>query len=157
MTSRRIAIILACFLLAALPALAANPNFSGNWKLNASKSQFGEMPAPSAMTAKITHDDPKLESAFHQSSDMGDFDMNSKYTTDGKECANEGFGGGQTKSVLKWDGATLVIDTKGQFGDNEFNMQDKWSLSEDGKTLTIVLTFKSAMGEGSQKLVLEKQ
>jgi hypothetical protein len=36
-------------------------------------------------------------------------------------------------------------------------MQDKWTLSDDGKTLTIVRIFKSSMGEGEQKLVLEKQ
>jgi len=31
------------------------------------------------------------------------------------------------------------------------------TLAADGKTLTIVQTFKSAMGEGEQKLVLDKQ
>jgi hypothetical protein len=61
------------------------------------------------------------------------------------------------KSILKWDGDTLQIDSKGQFGDNEFSMQDKWTLSADGKTLTMVRTFKSAMGEGQQKLVFDKQ
>ena len=156
MTSRRFAVIFACFLLAALPALAKS-NFSGDWKLNASKSDFGQMPAPSSMTAKIAHDDPKLESSFKQSSDMGDFEIASKYTTDGKECTNQGFGGSEMKSVLKWEGDTLVIDSKAKFGDNDVTMQEKWTLSADGKTLTVVRSFKSQMGEMAQKLVMEKQ
>jgi hypothetical protein len=148
--------ILTVLALAALPALA-KPNFSGDWKLNSAKSTFGEMPAPDSMTYKIAHADPKLTTASKQSSQMGDFEMNATYTTDGKECTNQGFQGSTTKSVVKWDGDTLAIDTKGQFGDNEFTMTQKWTLSADGKTLTVLQTFKSAMGEGEQKLIFDKQ
>jgi hypothetical protein len=36
-------------------------------------------------------------------------------------------------------------------------MRGKWTLSADGKTLTIESHFSSSMGEGDQKQVLEKQ
>jgi hypothetical protein len=156
MSSKRLFVILAVLALAALPAFA-KPNFSGDWKLNASKSSFGQMPAPSSMTQKITHEDPKLTTSTKQSSDMGDFDMQASYTTDGKECTNQGFGGNPTKSVVKWDGDALAIETKGKFGDNEFTMSEKWILSADGKMLTVTRTFKSAMGEGQQTMVFDKQ
>jgi hypothetical protein len=155
MTCKRSLLILAAFALAALPALA-KPNFSGDWKLNVAKSSFGQMPAPNSMTTKIIHEDPKLTSHVKQSGEMGEFEFDSTYTTDGKECSNDMFGN-PIKSTLKWDGDTLVIDAKGQFGGNDFTMQDKWTLSDDGKTLTIVRLFKSSMGEGEQKLVFEKQ
>ncbi|HYW47362.1 MAG TPA: hypothetical protein VE959_31125 [Bryobacteraceae bacterium] len=155
MTFRRFAAILAVLSLAALSALA-KPNFSGEWKLNTSKSEFGQMPAPNSMSSKITHEDPKLKNATKQSGGQGDFEFEANYTTDGKECTNDMFGN-PMKSTLKWDGDTLEIDTKGQFGDNEFTMQDKWTLSADGKTLTMIRTFKSSMGEGQQKLVFDKQ
>lgn len=156
MASKRYFILLAILALVALPALA-KPNFTGDWKLNTSKSTFGQFPAPSSMTNKITHADPKLTTATKQSSDMGDFEMSASYTTDGKESQNEGFGGSTTTSTAKWDGDTLNIETKGKFGDNEFTMTEKWTLAEDGKTLTIVRVFKSAMGEGEQKMLFEKQ
>jgi hypothetical protein len=155
MTIRRIAVLFAIVALAALPVLA-KPNFSGDWKLNVAKSQFGDWPAPSSMTNKIAHDDPKLKNSIKQSGDQGDFEMETNYTTDGKECTNELFGS-PMESVLKWEGDTLVIGTKGTFGDSEFTSNEKWTLSADGKMVTITRVFKSQMGEVTQKLVLDKQ
>jgi hypothetical protein len=155
--SKRLFGILAVLALAALPALA-KPNFTGDWKLNASKSTFsGQMPAPDSMTYKVTHDDPKLTTATKQSGQFGEFEQHANYTTDGKESTNEGFQGSTMKSVAKWDGDTLVIETKAQFGDNEVTITQKWTLSADGKTLNVTQAFKSAMGEGEQKMVFDKQ
>jgi len=156
MACRRYFPVFAVLALAALPALA-KPNFSGDWKLNASKSTFGQMPAPDSMTVKIAHDEPKLNIGTKQSSQMGDFDQQAAYTTDGKECTNSGFAGSTTKSTAKWDGDVLTIETKGQFGDNEFTMSEKWNLAADGKTLTVARAIKSAMGEFTMTMVLEKQ
>jgi hypothetical protein len=83
-------------------------------------------------------------------------EFDSNYTTDGKECSNDMFGN-PVKSTVKWEGDTLLINAKRKFGDNDFTMQHKWTLSDDGKTLTIVRLFKSSMCEGEQKLVFEKQ
>lgn len=150
--------ILAGFALLGLAALSAyaKPNFSGDWKLNTAKSDFGQFPAPSSMTQKVTHDDPSLKVAAKMATDNGDFDFESNYSTDGKETTNS-FGPNEMKSVAKWDSDTLTIQTKGQFGDSEVNILDKWELSADGKTTTIQRHFSSSQGEMDQKLVLEKQ
>jgi hypothetical protein len=124
--------------------------------LNAAKSDFGQFPAPSSMTQKATHDDPSLKVATKMATDNGDFDFESTYSTDGKETSNS-FGPNPMKSVAQWDGDTLTIQTKGQFGDSEVTISDKWTLSEDGKTVTIQRHFASARGELDQKLILEKQ
>jgi hypothetical protein len=145
----------ATLMLAAFAATAA-PNLTGEWKLNTSKSEFGQMPAPSSMTQKMTHEDPKLTVSVKQSSDMGDFEFTADYTTDGKECTNK-FMDNPSTSVAKWDGDALLIETKGKFGDNDFTLKDKWTLSGDGKVLTINRHFSSSFGESDQKLVLEKQ
>lgn len=137
-------------------AAAAQPNFTGTWKMNASKSEFGEMPAPSSLVQTVTHNEPNLTVSTKQSSDMGDFEFEAKYTTDGKECVNMRRNNPAT-SVLKWEGSNLVITTKGKFGENDFTTVEKWELSEDGKVLTINRHFSSSFGEGDQKTVLEKQ
>ena len=151
----RLAAVLAILMLAALPVLA-KANFSGDWRLNVSKSEFGQMPAPNSMTQKIAHEAPRLKVAAKSSSERGDFEYQFNFTTDGKECANE-IRGNPSRSTLKWDGDALVIESKSRFGDSEFTIRDKWTLSADGKTLTMERHFSSAMGEGDQKLVLEKQ
>src|SRR5690349_9637085 len=95
-------------LLTAAALSAGTPNLSGDWKLNGAKSDFGQFPAPTSMTQKITHAEPKLKVEVKIASDMGDFAINANYTTDGKETTVEGFGGSEAKSTAKWDGEALL-------------------------------------------------
>ncbi|MGE5568211.1 MAG: hypothetical protein ACM3S5_04155 [Rhodospirillales bacterium] len=143
-------------LIAGALSLLAKPNFSGHWKLNVSKSDFGQMPAPDSLTQTVTHADPNLTVAIKQSGEGGEIEVESKYTTDGKESVNQ-VGPAEVKSTVQYDGETLVIVSKGQFGDTAFTMTDKWTVSGDGKVLTIVRRFETDRWENNQKLVLEKQ
>ena len=78
------------------------------------------------------------------------------YTTDGKEALNK-IGPREVKSTLKWDGSNLKVSSKFLFNDSPVTSESAWSLSPDGKTLTINAHFSSTMGEADQKLVFEKQ
>lgn len=155
MKLRRFFLVAALSAVAALPIIA-KPNFTGAWKANVSKSDFGQMPAPDKMEMKVTHEDPKLDLHNSQSGQFGEMEWDAKYTTDGKESKNT-MRDNPTTSVVKWDGDVLKFETKGKFGDNDFTMTDKWTLSADGKTLTMDRHFSSSFGEGDQKVVLEKQ
>jgi hypothetical protein len=135
----------------------AKPNFSGTWKVNVAKSDFGAMPAPDSRTDKIAHEDPDLKVHVAQSGQMGEMTYDAAYTTDGKECANN-VNGNVFKSTVKWDGNDLSVETKGTFSGNEFTAKDRWTLSEDGNTITIQRHLASpALGETDQKVVFEKQ
>jgi hypothetical protein len=135
----------------------AKTDFSGTWKLNPSKSDFGQMPAPDSITEKITHQDPSLKANVATTGGMqGDMTYDMSYTTDGKECVNH-IGDNELKSTLKWDSDDLVVESKGSFGGDEFTAKGRWSLSSDGKTLTVTQHFTSAMGEGDVKEVFDKQ
>ncbi len=144
-------------LLTAVAAFAAAPDLNGTWKLDTAKSDFGQFPAPSSLTQKITHAEPKISVDAKMSTDNGDMQFTANYTTDGKESTNQGFGGSEMKSTASWDGETLVMETKGAFGDTPFTMKDRWALSGGGKTLTVLRHFSSSMGEADQKLVFAKQ
>lgn len=134
----------------------SKPNFSGAWKVNNSKSDFGPMPAPQSSTSKIDHKEPNVKIATTWVGDQGEFTFESSYTTDGKESSNT-FRNTEFKSKATWEGSSLLIASKGSTDSGEFTMKDKWSLSEDGKTLTIARAFSGPMGEATQTLVHEKQ
>jgi hypothetical protein len=154
---RRIGLILASlFFLAVSASAQTKPNFSGDWKLDAAKSNFGPMPAPTSLTQKISHNDPALKV---QTAQTGDFDINSdfSFTTDGKESQNAVGNDFHMTSTAKWEGDTLVFDNKMDFQGTAMTSTDKWSLSPDGKTLTQQRHFSGPMGEGDSVLVLEKQ
>ncbi|HTQ57149.1 MAG TPA: hypothetical protein VMI94_21920 [Bryobacteraceae bacterium] len=135
----------------------AKTDFSGTWKLNASKSDFGPMPPPDSRTDTITHKDPDIKAnVVSTGGPMGDQNYDVVYNTEGKETTNN-LGGNEIKSTAKWDGEELVIDTKGSFGGNDFTAKERWSLSSDGKTLTRSSHFSSSMGEADMKVVFDKQ
>ncbi len=146
------------FLLAAL-ALSqaqAKSDYSGTWKADASKSDFGPMPPPDSMVEKIVHEDPSLKVNVVQTGGQGDMNYDATYTTDGKECVNT-VAGNEFKTTLHWDGDVLVADTKGSFDGNDFTAKDRWTLSDGGKTMTVDRHISTAMGEFDMKLVFAKQ
>lgn len=135
----------------------AKSDFSGTWKIDAAKSDFGPMPAPDSITETIVHQDPSLKANVATTGGMqGDMKYDVAYTTDGKECVNK-VGDNEFKSTLNWDGDALVVETKGSFSGTDFTSKDRWSLSADGKTLTVTRHLSSAMGEADMKEVFAKQ
>jgi hypothetical protein len=151
-------LLAAAFTLAlglAMPA-QAKPNFSGEWKLNVDKSEFGPMPPPTSMTMKIDHSDPNMTVATAVASSQGDMSIDAKYTTDGKESTNS-MGPMEAKSTMTWDGDDLAVNTKLDAGGTEIVIKGKWMLSADGKTLTQASHLTSPQGEVDLKYVLEKQ
>ncbi len=150
-----LAALAAMTLAAALPAFA-KPNYTGEWKMNASKSDYGPAPMPSSLVRKIKHEDPNLQMNTTQSGPQGEITTELKYTTDGKESANT-IREQPVKGTAKWDGDTVVIDSKRQIQGADATFQEKWLLSEDGKTLTITTHISASFGELDIKLVLEKQ
>jgi len=134
----------------------AKSDFSGTWKANTAKSDFGPMPPPDSITEKIVHEDPSLKVNIAQIGGQGDMTYDMVYTTDGKECVNH-VAENEFKSTLKWEGDDLVADTKGSFDGNDFTAKDRWTLSDSGKTMTVQRHISTAMGEFEMKLVFEKQ
>ena len=146
--------------LIALPLVSAfaqqKPDFSGTWKLNVAKSEFGMLPGPTSRTDVITHKDPSVLDSVTAESAQGKQEYTISYTTDGKEVVNK-VGAREIKSTLKWAGSNLVISSKFLYNEAEVTSEANWALSPDGKTLTVNVHFVSPMGEADQKFVFEKQ
>lgn len=144
-------------LLAGIQQAKAAPNFSGDWKMNIAKSDFGPVPAPEVLTRSIKHNDPALEIATHQKGARGEVNTELKYTTDGKPCVNKVQGGDAT-GTAKWSGDNLVIESAREFQGTPITSKETWTLSDGGKTLTILNHISvPQQGEFDIKYVLDKQ
>lgn len=141
-----------CLLTAFASAQTKQPNLSGTWVMNAEKSKF-EQGGPTGITIKFDHQDTKLNETMMLVTGGGDRTMDLKYTTDGKEAAQE-LMGTTGQSIVKWEGDTLSIEWKIEGG--SFNR--KVSVSADGKTMTMVVKQTSPDGNSStDTVILEKQ
>jgi hypothetical protein len=150
--------LVTCLVLLPLVSVFAQQktDYSGTWKLNVAKSDFGVLGGPTSRTDVITHKDPSLSDSVTAEGAQGKQQFVASYTTDGKEAVNK-IGEREIKSTLKWVGSDLVISSKLVYNDMPVTGEATWALSPDGKTLTINAHFTSSMGDADQKFVFEKQ
>jgi hypothetical protein len=141
-------------ILAGTVAAADKPNFSGDWKMNATKSNFGPIPGPTSIVRKVTHAEPSLVIVEEQQGDMGTQATTRKYTTDGKDMTFES-SGAMVRGTAVWDGNTLVLTSVVDAIGVTFT--DKMSLSPDGRTLTSTVHIASAQGDLDVVVVFDKQ
>jgi hypothetical protein len=143
-------------LLICAGAATAAPNFSGDWNLNPARSKYGQFPAPAALTRKIRHADPVLNMSTTQKGAQGEVTTELKYTTDGKPSVNK-LATGDTQGVAHWDGDRLVIESARAVQGGQAKQKETWTLSDGGKTLTILTHIIVPQGEFDVTQVLEKQ
>lgn len=156
MTRRSVFTLVATLALGISAQAFARPNFSGTWKMNPSKSDYGPVPAPEKMERTIKHDDPKLSMVTTQAGPQGEIKTNIAYMTDGTESKNM-VQGQEAISVAKWDGDVLTVKSKRQVQGMEITFNERWTLSEDGKVLTIVNQLNTPQGDFEIKIVMDKQ
>ena len=175
---RRIGIGTAVVLALAVLALAAGPNLSGTWVRDKDKSDpmgfggrgggggGGRQGGPQEVTLVIKQTDNEL--SLTRKASMGGQErpaVEQKFTLDGKESVNSMPGrGGQTtqvKSKAKWNKDKLLIDSVRNIstpnGDFEITTKDEYSLSSDGKVLTVTTTTTTPQSDNTAKQVYTKQ
>src|SRR5688500_18844230 len=87
-------------LCAATSTAQNKPNFSGTWKLNVDKSDFGGGPKPSPYIMTIEHKEPNISSIVTIKDGVKD---TSNYTTDDKEIKVPSDCCGETIFRAKWE------------------------------------------------------
>jgi hypothetical protein len=145
-------VVLAVFAAAFSLLGAAGRDLAGVWKLNEAKSDYGKFPAPLSMTRKITYQDPKLVMSSTQRGPQGDVTSSLVYTTDGKESVNGG-----SKGTALWIGDKLMIESSREFQGATLKQKEIWTLSGDGKTLTVDSHVSIPNGEFDVKQVFDRQ
>ena len=155
------AALLVLLLSASAWAQDTKPNFTGKWNLDLTKSDFGPMPPPESVVHVIEHKDPNLKVVTTQKSAQGEITNERLLTTDGKPNLNKvrmGPDGPQdVTSTSKWNGKALATSFKLDVQGTPLAFDDSWTLSDDGKVLTIVRAIKSPQGEFAATTVFNKQ
>lgn len=139
-------------------------NFSGDWKLNAGKSDLGQFADWATRTIKADQKADAISiSRTAPSFEGGDRTTVEVLTFDGKEVETTLFGTSKKKSIAKWseDGQTLTItytlflDFNGET--NEIKGTETWTLADGGKTLVSQINSSSSFGDLATKAIYEKQ
>jgi hypothetical protein len=119
-------------------AARAHPDFTGTWTLDPAKSE-GPM-VPTSATLKVTQDEKSMK-VERTTTAMGMTRTGTAtYALDGSPSKNTVSANGQSvdfNSTAEWSENVLVIKTTADFGGGAFSGTERYSLSDDKKTLVI--------------------
>jgi hypothetical protein len=143
---------------AAAPRAAMRPNFTGTWVLDTTRSEFGKIPGgrPLARTDVIEHRDPWLRQTLFLENMGGRDTTHYRYTTDSARVVNH-VDKQEIEAHVWWERNDLRLESKTKLLIFEMWLRERWSLSRDGRTLTMSRRVKYPMGEGEQKLVFSRR
>jgi len=161
------------------------PDFSGNWTLDTSKSKLDERARIESMTLTVTQTDKdvKVETATkrlpppadavqgdggqgggRRRGGFGGGDAAMTYSLDGKETTTETegqMGKSLVKQKAELDGGKLKLSSvrvmNTQMGEVSITTRETWTLSGDGKTLTVKRETESPRGTNSSEMVFTKK
>ena len=153
----KIVFLLATLLVSTIVS-AQIPDFSGNWKLNPSKSKLADQysMAPKEIILVQSGNDFNVER--HSTFQDQDFTIKDKFTLDGKECINPGWQDSQKKSTAVWsdDKNSVKITTKFPMGDNgDMTINETYKM--DGQNLVVEASSTSSFGDRTETMVFDKQ
>ncbi len=138
-------------------------DFSGEWKLNESKSELGQFANYAPHTIKVTQTSDSITIAKTSVSMGGEEVTNSEALSyDGKETTTTIYGNSSRVASARWsdDGQTLTItyDLTLNFNDQQTEVKgtEIWTLGDDGKTLVSQNSSTSSFGDMQSKGIYEK-
>jgi hypothetical protein len=134
-----------------MPDANRRPNFTGIWKLNSEKSTI-RGPQPKQILMNIEHRDPTLIQQVLLTDASGAEQRQIFTCRIGVDTKNS-VSGIELRSSAQWNAQELAIESRMNARGREFYFKDHWSLSEDGRTLTMAHRDDDLAGQIS---VLEK-
>jgi photosynthetic reaction center cytochrome c subunit len=141
--------------LSASVLCAQTANFGGVWKTNPPARTSGSGPAPPSYLMIVEQQGPKLSELIGMYGPRGELRSSLTYNTDEKPSMNS-FHGLPMRTQASWNGGTLVLESK-IAGRRPSAMTERYTLSSDGKTLTVDSVTTMNGRDIKQSLVFEKQ
>jgi hypothetical protein len=121
------------------------PNLRGTWQWDNAKSdplrRFGKEVLDADVTLIIEHQEPVLSIQRVVSSPQGGQTRRLRYSMDGQENANRSVRGTEVRTRSRWDHGKLITEGRqtvdSPLGKVALSSTEIWTLSPDGRTLTI--------------------
>jgi hypothetical protein len=110
-------------------------SFTGVWKLDCEKSTVHGV-VPAQVFIRIEHQEPTLVQQILLTSANGEERLQTFRYEIGVEVSNS-VGGVPVRTCARWEGTELLISSWMRTPDRELHFKDYWSMSNDGKTLTM--------------------
>jgi hypothetical protein len=133
---KKIAYVVMAIALATVAFAADHPDFTGTWKIDASKMDASKG-APPQITRTVTKENNIITVTEVQSRSGSETSIVRKFSTDGSQVTSA-LNGQPVKSHGAWEGNKLVSDTT--IGE-KISIHDVWTLSDDGQTWTNDMLF----------------
>lgn len=176
---RTIGLVTAVLVLAVTGLAQAQPQFSGTWTLDPSQSQFPARGNTAPGTAQgqtqpgITQQPPVVKLLVEQNGtnftvtrsmarDNRERTYTQSFVADGSETTRQGHRGSTTvsKATLGGDSlmtmSTTTMPAKDGGAAKSFSRESTWTVSPDGRTLTIDTVMHSPRGDRTMKTVYLK-
>jgi hypothetical protein len=148
---------LIAILAAALLGGAGHPDFTGVWRQDPARSDFGPGRAPQSYANRIEQSGARLRVVTMLTTADGVAQTyESLYDLDGAETTSTN-PRGESRATVHWRDRNLVFDIRSKDGSQDYRMQETWTLSADGRVLTKRRRESDPEGEVDQRFVLEKQ
>jgi hypothetical protein len=151
-------LIVICLLLADLSFAATPPNFSGIWKMDSEKSDWGPQTPPFSVEYVIRHVGSKISFNYTQDGKTSRVDI----TPDNEERVTNSTDENATWTRAYWSGDALVLEARerrrfGTQGNVGPSWTSRWTVAPDGQQLIIDRTIRNAGEEAVQHLVFKRQ
>jgi hypothetical protein len=143
---RALTVLISWSLAAPLFATAPERDFSGSWILMETRSDVRALGVDPEPFLTVTQD----ERALRVKTAIGDRELAWSYALDGSETR-----AGGRNSIVKWEGAALLINTLVSSPENH-TVMERWRLSADRATLTITRQIVRARGDVEGRLVYRR-
>ena len=145
----------------------AEPQFSGAWVLDRTQSQFpshegrggadhSQVPPPE-VKLKVEQQGTAVKVTRTMTMGTRERSLTDTYVADGSDQTHRGYRGGNVVTRAAFEGDRMVVTVtqtkKSEQGEKTMAQQSIWSVSPDGRTLTIDTTVQSPRGDRAMKTV----
>jgi len=147
----------------AVPRPAGHPNLNGTWTLNASKSDFGQVPPPQRQTESILQAGEEFAIAVTLEREETKQHYTLRFRSGGEAMplAAGSFPEDAPFRIVRvkgeWDGPTLVVTEKVSYQGSDGTLTARYTLSGGGKILTKQTHVSMSEGEFDTRTVYDKQ